>query len=135
MSSCPALFSEPTATLRRTVDGYALSTFGETSWEARHGAQNDLLAVEVARTREEIRVGLMGRRQVRGGMLFVVGASPSRPSFWMKNTLVPLNMEFLDADLRVVDAHYNVQPHDLTPRRPSADACFVLETPAHMPEM
>ena len=114
-----------------------MSNLEETGLETHgsHGSNNSMLSVEVARTSEEFRVGLMGRRDVRDGMLFVVGASPSRPSFWMKNTLVPLNMEFLDADLRVVDAHYNVQPHDLTLRRPSFDACFVLETPAHMPEM
>lgn len=84
--------------------------------------------VPVASTPEDIRTGLMHRTDVGEGMLFAF-ETPRVPSFWMKNTLVPLDIEFLDANMNVVDAHRNVQPGDLTPRQPKKEVCFVLERP------
>ena len=54
------------------------------------------ILLEVARTSEEQSTGLMYRTQLAAnrGMLFVF--SPPRPvSFWMKNTLIPLDMVFV----------------------------------------
>jgi uncharacterized protein len=54
------------------------------------------LLLEVARTPEEQSTGLMNRTDLamNRGMLFVF--SPPRPvSFWMKNTLIPLDMVFV----------------------------------------
>jgi uncharacterized protein len=58
------------------------------------GKQNVLL--EVARTSEEQAIGLMYRTELASdrGMLFVF--SPPRPvGFWMKNTLIPLDIVFV----------------------------------------
>ena len=54
------------------------------------------LPVELATTREEQSVGLMHRPVVTTGMLFVFGDEQPR-SFWMKNTLVPLDISYFDA--------------------------------------
>ena len=72
-------------------------------------------SVEIADTVEERAKGLMFRRQMaRGaGMLFVY-ESPQRASFWMKNTLIPLDMIFLDATGTVTRVHSNAVPGDLT---------------------
>ncbi len=54
------------------------------------------IRLEVARTSEEQSIGLMNRTDLAKdrGMLFVF--SPPRPvSFWMKNTLIPLDMVFM----------------------------------------
>lgn len=54
------------------------------------------ILLEVARTQQEQSTGLMYRTQLAAnrGMLFVF--SPPRPvSFWMKNTLIPLDMVFV----------------------------------------
>lgn len=52
--------------------------------------------VELARTPEEQQVGLMNRPVVEKGMLFVFDGDQYR-SFWMKNTLVPLDISFFDS--------------------------------------
>lgn len=55
------------------------------------------LNVEWATTAAEQEKGLMGRAQVDHGMLFLFGnAQPL--TFWMKNTLVPLDIVFFDAN-------------------------------------
>jgi uncharacterized protein len=48
------------------------------------------------------------------GMLFVY-ESPQSVSFWMKNTLIPLDMLFAAPDGRIVSLHENAIPGDLTP--------------------
>jgi uncharacterized membrane protein (UPF0127 family) len=59
--------------------------------------------VEIAETTEDRRRGLMHRETLpeRAGMLFVYD-EPHRGGFWMKNTLIPLSIAFLDADGRVL---------------------------------
>ncbi len=67
-------------------------------------ARGQAWVVEVADTpRAQVR-GLMGRAEMRdeAGMLFVWGEG-GRRSFWMKNTLIPLDIVFLDTDKRVVE--------------------------------
>jgi uncharacterized protein len=54
------------------------------------------ILLEVARTSEQQSTGLMNRTELASnrGMLFIF--SPPRPvSFWMKNTLIPLDMVFV----------------------------------------
>jgi uncharacterized protein len=83
--------STPSATdLNPAVKGQKLPL----SAQVTINGQNILL--EVARTSEEQSTGLMYRTELAAnrGMLFVF--SPPRPvSFWMKNTLIPLDMVFL----------------------------------------
>ena len=62
------------------------------------------LQVEVADTPESRTQGLMHRRQLaeNAGMLFIFEAT-SRGGFWMKNTLIPLSIAFIDEKWKVVD--------------------------------
>ena len=59
--------------------------------------------VEVADTEDRLEVGLMCRPSLDpdAGMLFVF-AAPTRASFWMKNTLSPLAIAFMDSDWHIV---------------------------------
>ncbi len=60
------------------------------------------------------------------GMLFVY-ERPQRVAFWMKNTLIPLDMIFADAQGVVQRVHVNAVPGDLT-AIPGGDAIqYVLE--------
>jgi hypothetical protein len=93
--------------------------------------------VEVGNTRYEVELaldhhsqmrGLMFRESLpeRGGMLFVFGVE--RPqSFWMKNTLIPLDMIFADDRGVVQRVHSNAVPGDLTAIPGGPNIQYVLE--------
>ena len=72
--------------------------------------------VEVARTDAEQDRGLMFRTSLpeNGGMLFPF-AKPRIGSFWMKNTLIPLDMIFVRADGSIARIAVNTVPHSLSP--------------------
>lgn len=84
--------------------------------------------VEVARTPAEQDRGLMFRTSlpVDGGMIFPF-ETPRFGSFWMKNTLIPLDMLFFDAEGRFVSAVRQAAPGSLVPRRSDGPAKYVLE--------
>jgi uncharacterized protein len=84
--------------------------------------------VEVADDAAERAQGLMFREAMplSDGMLFVYD-SPRRPSFWMKNTLIPLDMVFADATGTVTRVHANAVPGDLSPVDGGNGVMFVLE--------
>lgn len=84
--------------------------------------------VELADTPEERATGLMHRESMpaSAGMLFVYEA-PTRAMFWMKNTLIPLDMIFMDATGRVTAIHSDAIPHDETPIDGGSGVFAVLE--------
>ncbi|WP_146345554.1 DUF192 domain-containing protein [Falsiphaeobacter marinintestinus] len=71
--------------------------------------------IELADTPKARSRGLMFRENMpRGaGMLFVYD-KPQRATFWMKNTLIPLDMIFADQSGTVTHVHTNAIPHDTT---------------------
>ncbi|WP_095589777.1 DUF192 domain-containing protein [Actibacterium ureilyticum] len=73
-------------------------------------------AVEVADDATERARGLMDRTHMPSGsgMLFVYDR-PQRVAFWMRNTLIPLDMIFLDATGTVRRVHHRAVPLDETP--------------------
>ncbi|HWA64038.1 MAG TPA: DUF192 domain-containing protein [Caulobacteraceae bacterium] len=84
--------------------------------------------VEMADTDDSRETGLMCRTSVpaNGGMLFDFG-TPQPVSFWMKNTLVPLDMLFIGADGRIINIARNTRPLDETPAPSGGPALAVLE--------
>jgi uncharacterized membrane protein (UPF0127 family) len=86
--------------------------------------------VEIARTEPERQRGLMFRQKLESGrgMLFIF-EHPEKLSFWMKNTYIPLDMIFIDANKRVVYIEENAEPLTLQPRGPNEDTQYVLEVP------
>jgi hypothetical protein len=88
-------------------------------------------SVEVADDTAERGRGLMFRSELplSSGMLFVYEA-PRRAKFWMKNTLIPLDMIFADTTGTVTRVHANATPGDLTPIDGGEGVRFVLEVNA-----
>ena len=89
------------------------------------------LTIEVADSAAERSRGLMFRKDLAAdaGMLFVYPA-PQRVGFWMKNTLIPLDMIFADAAGRVLHVHESAVPLDETVINGGPGVQFVLEVAA-----
>lgn len=85
-------------------------------------------SVEVADTPRERSLGLMHRETMprSTGMLFVY-EKPQPVSFWMRNTLIPLDMIFMDERGVVQRVHENAVPLDETGIDGGDDIQFVLE--------
>lgn len=84
--------------------------------------------VELARTQEERGRGLMYRKTLKQdrGMFFIFSSSTIQ-SFWMKNTLIPLDLIFIDENLKVVGIVEDAQPHDLSGQHIKSPSRYVLE--------
>lgn len=72
--------------------------------------------IEIAKTQQSRTKGLMNRKSLarNDAMLFVFDA-PQKIAMWMKNTLIPLDMIFIDSEGVIKKIAKNNQPHDLTP--------------------
>ena len=79
-------------------------------------AANRAIHVEIADDEAERAQGLMNRTGLaeNAGMLFIFDA-PREAAFWMKNTLIPLDMVFMDAKGVIRHIHASATPLDLTP--------------------
>lgn len=85
------------------------------------------LKIEVADTPETLQQGLMFRKELpeNQGMLFIFQESRYL-SFWMKNTLIPLSIAFLDEHFVIVDIQ-DMDPLDETLHRSKKPARYALE--------
>ena len=84
--------------------------------------------MQLAILRPEMERGLMEKRELgrEDGMLFVY-LRPQRMSFWMRNTYVPLDIGFFNANGELVEI-YQLHPLDETPRASHSDQLqFALE--------
>ena len=94
------------------------------------GRPAGVVKVEVARTAEEQRRGLMFRDHLDDGrgMLFLFD-HPHGLTFWMHNTYIPLDMVFITAGMRVAGVVESATPLTDDPRGIEGDAQYVLEVP------
>lgn len=85
-------------------------------------------SVEVVDTRETRAEGLMFRESLprSAGMLFIYDA-PTAPSFWMRNTLIPLDIIFIAPDGAISRVHHEAVPLDETPIPGGDNVLMVLE--------
>jgi uncharacterized membrane protein (UPF0127 family) len=86
--------------------------------------------VEVAATPEARARGLMWRKELPAGqgMLFVFPEDEVQ-SFWMLNTLIPLDMIFINSAGRIVGIIERARPRTLTGRSVGVPGRYVLEVP------
>jgi len=84
--------------------------------------------VEVARSPEEQANGLMHRQSLAPDRGMIFPYDPPQPaSFWMKNTLIPLDMIFIRADGTIARIAANTVPLSLEPVPSLEPVAAVLE--------
>jgi uncharacterized membrane protein (UPF0127 family) len=84
--------------------------------------------VEVVATEAKIEKGLMYRQHLPldSGMLFMMGRE-HQWSFWMRNTLIPLDMIFIAKDMTIAGIVENAQPLTENLRQVDKPSFYVLE--------
>jgi len=89
------------------------------------------ILVEVADTPEEINRGLMYRNKMESneGMLFIFSLERQQ-TFWMKNTMIPLDIIFINESHRIVHIAKHTIPYSRDPIPSVEPARYVLEVNA-----
>lgn len=93
------------------------------------GDRRHQFTIELADTDEERQIGLMFRTELAegAGMLFDFGGQPEPRSMWMKNTLIPLDMAFIDETGVIRRIAADTTPRSLDSISSGAPVSAVLE--------
>src|SRR5512137_809727 len=94
------------------------------------GGKSHVVKVELADTDPKRERGLMFRKELPDGqgMLFLFDEEREH-TFWMKDTLIPLDLIFVDGAGRVTGIVARARPLTLEPRRGGGMSRVVLEVP------
>lgn len=111
VTACGSATTASQAPLDRSPAGLEQAALTIASSNGQHR-----FTVEIARSPEEQARGLMFRKGVPGdrGMIFPYDP-PVQVSFWMKNTLIPLDMVFIGPDGKIGRIAANTVPMSLDP--------------------
>ncbi len=90
--------------------------------------EEDCFYVEIVDEEKERTQGLMFRESMAEdkGMLFIFDSEGIYP-FWMKNTILPLDIIWINSENEVVFIKRNAEPHNTIPINPESSALYVLE--------
>jgi uncharacterized protein len=93
-----------------------------------NGTSKAVVQVEIADTAAARELGLMYRQHLGqdAGMLFIF-KQPQHLTFWMKNTVIPLDMIFAGADGTVAGIIANAEPFSERQLSIGGDSQYVLE--------
>jgi uncharacterized protein len=105
-----------------------LQSFGKSELTIESANGKHHFNIEEAKTEAQMEQGLMFRRSMApdAGMLFEY-EKPQVMTFWMKNTLIPLDMLFIASDGTIADIHERAVPMLLDPINSAMPVLGVLE--------
>ena len=107
-------------------------------WSTMRSAASTGVKVEIAatRSRADPRADVAHDARRRQGHALHLPRPQPVQSFWMRNTLIPLDMVFIDRRLRVVGVVERAEPQTLTSRGVGEPSMYVLEVPGgwHRPQ-
>lgn len=114
----------PVVAATHPVSGLAVIPITITTTRGTH-----IIQAEVARTPAEQARGLMFRTTMAAdeGMLFPYEDDPHILGFWMRNTVLPLDIIFITPDRRVLNIAANAVPYSEASLRSTGVAAAVLE--------
>lgn len=80
----------------------------------KSGAKTHKFTVEVARTIEQQQTGMMNRNSLAPDRGMIFPYDPPQPvAFWMKNTLIPLDLIFISPGGKILRIEENAVPYSL----------------------
>jgi uncharacterized membrane protein (UPF0127 family) len=114
--------------LLAAVSAAALETFATSELTIATSGGPRKFTIELALSDAQMEQGLMFRRSLApdAGMLFDFKV-PTNVTMWMKNTLIPLDMLFLDAHGRIFDIHERAVPMSTDIIAAKGPARYVVE--------
>ncbi|MCX7798152.1 MAG: DUF192 domain-containing protein [Melioribacter sp.] len=120
--------------LEKAMTGTAAYSFtkeGELTFVNNKGQMISKLDIEIADDDEQRMTGLMYRYKMEEnqGMLFIFPYETLQ-SFWMKNTILPLDMIFINSKLEIVKIHKNTIPYSEQSYSSEKPAQYVVEVNA-----
>ena len=123
---------------KKAISTEPISFTKEGELEVYKGTSDSLLTrlnIEIAESDYEIQTGLMYREKMETdqGMLFIF-PDVAFHSFYMKNTLIPLDIIFIDEGLTIVNIKQNASPMDESGIPSGLPVQYVLEVNAGLTE-
>ena len=114
------------------LSAFNFKKHGELTFRNEAGDFISKIDIEIADDNEERAQGLMYRSKLgqNQGMLFIFPYE-TRQSFWMRNTILPLDIIFVNKEKEIVKIHRNTKPFDESVSYPSEKpAIYVVEVNA-----
>lgn len=110
------------------VEYYTFTKEGELTFTDSLGTLKAKVDLEIADTEYERQLGLMNRKEMKEkeGMLFIFPRQDYQ-SFWMRNTLISLDIMFVNDQKEIVTIHKNTKTLSDTSYPSSEPSIYVVE--------
>ena len=116
------------ALLLAALPAWALESFSTSELTIQTAGGPRKFTIELALSDAQMEQGLMFRRSMAAdaGMLFDF-KTPTMVTMWMKNTVIPLDMLFLDEQGRIIDIHERAVPYSTDVIAAKTPSRYVIE--------